>query len=60
MTLDDGKETDNKKGRLNLERPKTIRSKLLFEGGDRLIIEHAEQYYCLRITRNEKLILTKN
>lgn len=29
-------------------------------GGRRLIIEHDGEQYCLRLTRNEKLILTKN
>lgn len=32
----------------------------LFRGNRRLIIEHAGEDYCLRLTRNERLILTKN
>jgi hemin uptake protein HemP len=32
----------------------------LFRGGCRFIIEHAGEEYCLRLTRNERLILTKN
>jgi len=35
-------------------------SRDLLRGGRRLIIEHSGELYCLRLTRNEKLILTKN
>jgi len=38
---------------------KRISSKALFNGGIEIIIEHAEQEYRLRITRQDKLILTK-
>lgn len=31
----------------------------LLQGGRRLIIEHEGEAYCLRVTRNERLILTK-
>lgn len=37
-----------------------LRSDELFRGHRCLIIEHAGEDYCLRITRNERLILTKN
>lgn len=37
-----------------------VRSTDLFRDGRCLIIEHAGQSYCLRLTRNERLILTKN
>lgn len=35
-------------------------SRDLLHGGRRLIIEHGGEEYCLRLTRNERLILTKN
>lgn len=31
----------------------------LLQGGRRMVIEHRGETYCLRITRNERLILTK-
>lgn len=31
----------------------------LFQGGDRILIEHNGEHYSLRITRQRKLILTK-
>ncbi len=37
-----------------------IRSADLLRGGRRIIIEHADEDYCLRLTRNERLILTKS
>ena len=39
--------------------PNRISSKTLFNGATEIIIEHAEQEYRLRITRLNKLILTK-
>lgn len=33
-------------------------SEELFGGGRLIVIEHAGKEYCLRITRNERLILT--
>ncbi|MDN5937556.1 MAG: hemin uptake protein HemP [Salinisphaera sp.] len=35
-----------------------LRSADLFRRGNRLIIEHRGREYCLRLTRNDKLILT--
>lgn len=35
-------------------------SQALLQGKQRLMIEHAGEEYCLRLTRNDKLILTKN
>ena len=43
---------------LDLARPR-IDSKDLFVNGSELIILHNDEEYHLRITRNEKLILTK-
>lgn len=31
----------------------------LMQGGRRMVIEHGGELYCLRVTRNERLILTK-
>lgn len=39
--------------------PVRLDSKLLFEGQRELIIQHQGEEYRLRITRHEKLILTK-
>lgn len=39
--------------------PKKLTSQGLFEGAQEIIIEHAGQDYRLRITRQNKLILTK-
>lgn len=39
--------------------PATLDSKVLLQGADRVIIKHSGECYCLRVTRNEKLILTK-
>lgn len=36
-----------------------ISSADIFRNGRRLIIEHSGEEYCLRLTRNERLILTK-
>lgn len=36
-----------------------IGSNQLLSGGNELVIEHAGQEYRLRLTRNDKLILTK-
>lgn len=35
------------------------RSSDLMQGGRRMVIEHGGELYCLRVTRNERLILTK-
>lgn len=37
-----------------------LRSDELLRGYRRLIIEHGGEDYCLRLTRNERLILTKD
>ncbi|TAM09890.1 MAG: hemin uptake protein HemP [Nevskiaceae bacterium] len=37
-----------------------FRSTELFNGGRRVIIEHGSGDYCLLLTRNDRLILTKN
>lgn len=37
-----------------------IPSQTLFRGQHRLIIEHAGEVYILRLTRNNRLILTKS
>lgn len=39
--------------------PQRIASGKLLAGGNELVIEHAGQEYRLRLTRNDKLILTK-
>lgn len=39
--------------------PPNIRSEDLMQGTRCLTIEHGDAIYCLRITRNERLILTK-
>jgi len=36
-----------------------LRSTDLFRNDRRLVIEHRGEEYCLRLTRNERLILTK-
>lgn len=36
-----------------------LRSTDLFRGDRRVIIEHGGEQYCLRLTRNERLILNK-
>ncbi len=44
------------------KRPKAARSlpsRSLFQGMREILIEHAGEVYRLRITRNDKLILTK-
>lgn len=38
---------------------KRVDSERLLSGGHELVIEHAGQEYRLRLTRNDKLILTK-
>lgn len=40
-------------------RPPRVSSRTLLDGGRELVIEHAGQEYHLRLTRNDKLILTK-
>lgn len=42
------------------ERAPRVRSDRLLGGHRRLIIEHAGEDYCLRLTRNGRLILTKD
>jgi hemin uptake protein HemP len=39
--------------------PLRVRSSELLRGGDRLLIEHGDEFYQLRLTRLGKLILTK-
>jgi hemin uptake protein HemP len=39
--------------------PRLVDSTELFAGCSELIIVHAQEHYRLRITRNDKLILTK-
>jgi len=39
--------------------PQRIDSRRLLAGGRELVIDHAGQEYRLRLTRNDKLILTK-
>lgn len=36
-----------------------VHSEQLFCGGRRLLIEHGGEQYCLRLTRNDRLILNK-
>jgi hemin uptake protein HemP len=40
-------------------RPPHVDSRRLLGGGRELVIEHAGQHYHLRLTRNDRLILTK-
>ena len=42
-----------------LREPLRIDSRKLLAGGRELLIDHAGQAYRLRLTRNDKLILTK-
>ncbi|WP_417276144.1 hemin uptake protein HemP [Castellaniella sp.] len=42
-----------------VEKARHIRSTDLLSNHRCLIIEHAGESYCLRLTRNERLILTK-
>ncbi|KZD06402.1 hemin uptake protein HemP [Oceanibaculum pacificum] len=37
----------------------TLQSSELFKAGREILIEHAQEYYRLRLTRKGKLILTK-
>jgi hemin uptake protein HemP len=39
--------------------PQRLDSRRLLDGGNEAVIEHAGQEYRLRLTRNDKLILTK-
>ena len=39
--------------------PPHVDSRRLLGGGRELVIEHAGQHYHLRLTRNDRLILTK-
>lgn len=39
--------------------PRRIDSEALFQGSSRVIIVHNDSDYCLLVTRNGKLILTK-
>jgi len=39
--------------------PATVTSEALFAGRRRLLIQHGDEYYVLKITNNEKLSLTK-
>jgi len=41
------------------ERPRAVDSAALFAGARELVIRHGESEYRLRITRADKLILTK-
>lgn len=42
-----------------IKRTQRVQSIDLFRGNRRLIIEHQGEEYCLQLTRNERLILTK-
>lgn len=42
-----------------VDSPKTVTSTALFEGGSEVLILHNGVQYRLRITRQDKLILTK-
>lgn len=42
-----------------IKRTQRFQSADLFRGNRRLIIEHQGEEYCLQLTRNERLILTK-
>jgi hemin uptake protein HemP len=51
--------TSNTGSQQKIKRPKRISSKDIFGGNIEVIIEHAGLEYRLRITRQNKLILTK-
>ena len=51
--------SSNNRSPQKTKRPKRISSKDLFTGEIEVIIEHDNQEYRLRITRQNKLILTK-
>jgi hemin uptake protein HemP len=44
---------------LSADRKPRIESARLFQGGGEIVIVHQNEEYSLRITRNDKLILTK-
>lgn len=44
----------------NINKVAVVKSRELLQDNDRLIIEHLGQSYCLRLTRNNRLILTKS
>lgn len=46
-------------GRQNLEKVRRVSSNDVFRTARELVIEHAGEDYRLKITRNNKLILTK-
>ncbi|GAA0711849.1 hemin uptake protein HemP [Dokdonella soli] len=46
-------------GTVRMSTGQRIDSRRLLSGGNELVIEHAGQEYRLRLTRNDKLILTK-
>ena len=53
--------TDDPRGQRKAteERPRIITSADLFQGSKELLITHAGELYRLRLTRNDKLILSK-
>ncbi|NEV60857.1 hemin uptake protein HemP [Thiorhodococcus minor] len=54
-----GRQQGARKDRPETAAPKRIDSKALMAGHNLLMIEHMGSHYYLRMTRNNKLILTK-
>ncbi|BBP45405.1 hypothetical protein THMIRHAS_07780 [Thiosulfatimonas sediminis] len=45
--------------KMGLEKPKVVNSQQLLAGTKTLVIQHGDQQYQLRVTKENKLILTK-
>ena len=52
-------EIDAQKRAVLIDRNSLIHSDVLFSQGKKIIIQHQGEHYHLRLTRNDKLILTK-
>ena len=52
-------EIDSQKRAVLIDRNSLIHSDALFSRGKEIIIQHQGEHYHLRLTRNDKLILTK-
>jgi hemin uptake protein HemP len=52
-------EINSQKQAILMDRNSLIHSDALFSQGNEIIIQHQGEHYRLRLTRNDKLILTK-
>jgi len=59
ISSDSGHTSAASERRVRTTAPQRIGSVQLLAGSNELVIEHAGQEYRLRLTRNDKLILTK-